>query len=38
VEGQEDEHLYDTKGWCRKLWLESLGLKAALTPQKNDGT
>ena len=25
VEDQEDEHLYHTKGWCRELWLESLG-------------
>ena len=32
VEDQEDEHLYHTKGWCRELWLESLGLKAILPP------
>ena len=32
VEDQEDEHLYHTKGWCRELWLESLGLKAVLPP------
>ncbi|HUS25459.1 MAG TPA: DUF892 family protein [Candidatus Binatia bacterium] len=32
VEDQEDEHLYHTKGWCRELWLESLGLKAMLPP------
>lgn len=32
VEVQEDEHLYHTKGWCRELWLESLGLKAVLPP------
>ena len=25
VEDQEDEHLYHTKGWCRELWLKSLG-------------
>ena len=32
VEEEEDEHLYHTKGWCRELWLESLGLKAVLPP------
>jgi len=32
VEDQEDEHLYHTKGWCRELWLESLGLEAVLPP------
>ena len=32
VEDDEDEHLYHTKGWCRELWLESLGLKAVLPP------
>jgi len=32
VEDQEDEHLYHTKGWCRELWLESLGLVAMLPP------
>jgi hypothetical protein len=32
VEDQEDEHLYHTKGWCRELWLKSLGLKAVLPP------
>lgn len=32
VEDQEDEHLYHTKGWCRELWLESLGLDAVLPP------
>ncbi len=38
IEEEEDEHLYHTKGWCRELWLESLGLKAVLPPpeeQKN---
>ena len=30
VEDQEDEHLYHTKGWCRELWLQSLGLPAVL--------
>jgi hypothetical protein len=32
VEDQEDEHLYHSKGWCRELWLESLGMKAVLPP------
>lgn len=32
IEDQEDEHLYHTKGWCRELWLETLGLKAVLPP------
>lgn len=32
VEDQEDEHLYHTKGWCRELWLKSLGLDAVLPP------
>jgi hypothetical protein len=32
VEDQEDEHLYHTKGWCRELWHEALGLPAVLPP------
>ena len=32
VEDQEDEHLYHTRGWCRELWLKSLGMKAELPP------
>jgi hypothetical protein len=32
IEEEEDEHLYHTKGWCRELWLESLGLDAVLPP------
>lgn len=32
VEDEEDEHVYHTKGWCRELWLQSLGLKAVLPP------
>lgn len=32
VEDQEDEHLYHSKGWCRELWLQSLGMKAMLPP------
>jgi rubrerythrin len=32
VEDQEDEHLYHSKGWCRELWIASLGMPAALPP------
>jgi rubrerythrin len=32
VEDQEDEHVYHTKGWCRELWLDALGVRAVLPP------
>jgi len=32
VEDQEDEHLYHSKGWCRELWMQSLGLPPVLPP------
>lgn len=32
IEDEEDEHLYHTKGWCRELWLQSLGLHSVLPP------
>jgi rubrerythrin len=32
IEEQEDSHLYHTKGWCRELWIQSLGLDAVLPP------
>lgn len=32
VEQDEDHHLYHTKGWCRELWIQSLGLPAVLPP------
>lgn len=32
VEDQEDEHIYHTKGWCRELWIEALGMRAVLPP------
>lgn len=32
VESDEDRHLYHTKGWCRELWIESLGFPAVLPP------
>jgi rubrerythrin len=31
-EDQEDEHLYHSKGWCRELWIASLGMPAVLPP------
>jgi hypothetical protein len=36
VEDQEDEHLYHTKGWCRELWIESLGLPAVIPPPEEE--
>jgi rubrerythrin len=32
IEEEEDSHLYHSKGWCRELWIESLGLDAVLPP------
>jgi rubrerythrin len=32
VEKQEDEHLYHSQGWCRELWISSLGMRAVLPP------
>lgn len=32
VKREEDEHLYHAKGWCRELWLHSLGLNSVLPP------
>ena len=32
VEDEEDEHLYHNTGWARELWIEGLGLPAALPP------
>lgn len=36
VEDQEDEHLYHSKGWCRELWIESLGMAAVLPPPEEE--
>lgn len=36
VEDQEDEHVYHSKGWCRELWLQSLGLPAVLPPPEEE--
>ena len=32
VEDEEDHHIYHTKGWCRELWIQSLGFPAVLPP------
>lgn len=32
VETDEDHHLYHTAGWCRELWIKSLGMPAVLPP------
>lgn len=32
IEDEEDKHLYHSKGWCRELWIESLGIPAVLPP------
>jgi rubrerythrin len=32
IEDEEDEHLYHTRGWCRELWLQALGIEAVLPP------
>jgi rubrerythrin len=32
VEEDEDHHLYHTQGWCRELWIQSLGFPAVLPP------
>lgn len=36
VEKQEDEHLYHSKGWCRELWIASLGMPAVLPPPEEE--
>jgi rubrerythrin len=36
VEDQEDEHLYHTTGWCRELWIKSLGMPAVLPPPEEE--
>jgi len=32
IEDEEDEHLYHSRGWCRELWVQALGLPAVLPP------
>ena len=36
VEEEEDEHLYHTTGWCRELWIQSLGLPAVIPPPEEE--
>lgn len=36
VEGEEDEHLYHSKGWCRELWIKALGMPAVLPPPEEE--
>jgi ferritin-like metal-binding protein YciE len=36
MEDQEDEHLYHSKGWCRELWIESLGMDGVLPPPEEE--
>mgnify|MGYP003576563277 CR=1 FL=1 len=35
VEEQEDEHLYHSRGYCRELWFDLLGLPAMLPPPED---
>ena len=32
AEQEEDHHLFHTQGWCRELWIQSLGMPAVLPP------
>lgn len=32
VEQEEDHHIYHSKGFCRELWIQSLGFPAVLPP------
>jgi len=32
IEEQEDRRLYHSKGWCRELWIASLGMQTVLPP------
>ncbi|MGD9628243.1 MAG: hypothetical protein AB7V18_03265 [Pyrinomonadaceae bacterium] len=36
VENEEDEHLYHTTGWCRELWIDTLGMPAVLPPPEEE--
>ncbi len=36
VEDQEDEHIYHSKGWCRELWIQALGIPAVLPPPEEE--
>jgi len=36
VAEEEDEHLYHTAGWARELWIEFLGMPAAMPPPEEE--
>lgn len=36
VEDEEDAHIYHSKGWCRELWIASLGMPAVLPPPEEE--
>lgn len=36
VEHEEDEHVYQTTGWTRELWIDSLGMPAVLPPPEEE--
>lgn len=36
VEQDEDHHLYHSKGWCRELWIQALGMPAVLPPPEEE--
>ena len=36
VEDEEDEHLYHSRGWCRELWINVLGMPAVLPPPEEE--
>jgi hypothetical protein len=36
IEEQEDRRLYHSKGWCRELWIASLGMPAVSPPPKEE--
>lgn len=36
VEDEEDEHLYHSKGWCRELAIQMLGMPAVLPPPEEE--
>lgn len=36
IEDEEDEHVYHSKGYCRELWIEFLGMDAVLPPPEEE--
>ena len=37
MQPDEDEHVNNGRGWCRELWLDSLGLGAVVPPAPETG-